>query len=85
MELQDQIENLYEDNAVGTNQMDLLLKQYGKSFARDNEKWPPEQFRFCELYRTDEITFEDSVSYLRSWLKNRNLWLKNALKELVAE
>ncbi len=80
-QLQEQIVNLYQDNTTGTNQMDLLLEEYGDSFARNNEIWPVELHRDSPLYRTNEKTFEESVSYLCSWLKNRNEWLLEALKE----
>lgn len=79
--LQAQIVNLYKDNEKGKNQIDTLLNQYGSSFARDNKLWPVSLYRDTELYRTNEKTFDESISYLRSWLKNRNEWLLKALKE----
>lgn len=83
--LQDQIVNLYEDNTIGKNQMDLLLDQYGESFSRDNKLWPVENYRNTELYRTNEKSFEKSVSFLRSWLKCRNEWLLKALAQLETD
>lgn len=82
VELQNQIINLYEDNAIGTNQIDLLLDQYGDSFLRDNEKWPVNIDRGSPLYRDNEKTFDESVTFLRSWLKSRNEWLLEALEKV---
>lgn len=79
LQLQDQIVNLYQDNSVGTNQIDRLLKQYSGSFQRDNKRWPVDVYRGLVLYRNDEKTYDDSVAYLRSWLMNRNEWLLKAL------
>lgn len=74
LELQDQIVNLYKDNLLGKNRMDILLDSYGKSFARDVQKWPTDVYR-NELYRIEEKTFDDSVSFLKDFLKKRNDWL----------
>lgn len=79
LELQDQIVHLYQDNALGTNQMDVLRKKYGNAFNRDVSLWPLSILRNSELYRTEEKTFGDSVVFLRSFLKNRNEWLLTAL------
>jgi hypothetical protein len=79
MDLQNRIQNLYQDNGLGTNQIDNLSKEYGGSFERDVKKWPVDKYRGSELYRAQEKTYTDSVSFLRSFLKNRNEWLVQAL------
>lgn len=78
--LQDRIVNLYKDNELGVNQMDLLQKQYSASFQRNNDKWPVDLYRDSPLYRDNETTYTDSVSFLRSWLMCRNEWLLKELK-----
>ncbi len=78
--LQDQIVNLYLDNSLGTNQIDVLQNKYSNSFTRDYGIWPLNKNRGSELYRTNEKTYADSVEYLRNWLKDRNQWLLDMLR-----
>lgn len=78
-ELQGKIENLYQDNSLGKNKMDLLLTEYKSSFNRDAVKWPVASYKGSELYRNDEKTYDESVTFLRSFLKNRNEWLLASL------
>ncbi len=81
MDLQSKIVNLYQDNGLGGSKMDLLLQEYGNSFARDVKRWPVDSGNRGSLYRSDEKTFESSVSFLRQFLKNRNVWLLDALSQ----
>ncbi|NCB41321.1 MAG: hypothetical protein EOM59_01675 [Clostridia bacterium] len=81
-ELQDEIVNLYSDNSLGESRIDTLLKTYGNSFSRDNQRWPVQKSRGSELYRKNETTYAESVSFLSNFLKERNTWLlENMLPE----
>ncbi len=74
-ELQEVIKNLYEDNSLGINQIDVLLAMYGKSFDRNytTAGWTLTQDFILE--RIPESTYEQNVEYLREWLKKRNEFL----------
>jgi len=82
LELQGKIVNLYSDNTLGENRIDALIKAYGSSFSRDNQRWPVQQSRGSELYRKNEKTYAESISFLRNFLKERNAWL---LENMIPE
>ena len=75
LDLQEQIVNLYSDNSLGENKINVLLATYGASFDRDNARWPVKKPRGSELYRDNEKTFSESIAFLRNFLSNRNAWL----------
>lgn len=79
-ELQEVIKNMYEDNSLGTNQIDLLLEKYGKSFDRNytTAGWIFTQGSMFE--RVPEPTYEQNVEYLRGWLEKRNEFLIDSFK-----
>ena len=79
-ELQEVIKNLYEDNSIGTNQIDFLLEKNGKSFASNYNKagWTFTQDFILE--RIPETTYEQNVEYLRGGLKKRNEFLLNSFE-----
>lgn len=84
VELQDVLVNIYEDNELGTNQMDLLLEQYGEAFLRDSQVagWG---FVSCGLDKTPKPTYRENVEEIREWLKIRNEWLLAYMKGLLGE
>lgn len=79
-ELQDIIKNLYEDNILGTNQIDLLLEKYGKSFERNYTTAGWTLLKEFHLERYPDSTYEQNVEYLRGWLEKRNEFLSNSWK-----
>lgn len=78
LELSDTIANLYEDNSLGTNQIDLLMEKYKPSFDRNFTLagWTFTQDFILE--RIPEADYLQNVQYLRDWLKKRNEFLKNS-------
>ena len=84
VELQDVLVNIYEDNELGTNQIDLLLEQYGEAFLSDSQVagWG---FVSCGLEKTPKPTCRENVEEIREWLKIRNEWLLAYMKGLLGE
>lgn len=72
-------QNIYADNAYGTNKIDSLLNTYGASFDRNNNEagWAPNVVHHAsmQLERTPDATYEANVEYYRDWLENRTAWL----------
>ncbi len=74
LELQPIMVNVYRDNELGKNQIDLLQEQYGEAFLRDS------QVAGWNLVSSglDDVPFPEyiqNVEYIRTWLKTRNEWL----------
>jgi len=79
-ELQGVIQNLYQDNSIGTNQIDLLLEKYGKSFDRNYTTAGWTLTHDFILERIPETTYDQNVEYLREWLEKRNEFLLDSFK-----
>jgi spore coat protein CotH len=79
-ELQEVIQNLYEDNSLGTNRIDDLIEKYGKSFDRNytTARWTIS--REIMIEKSPEISYEKNVEYLREWLKKRNEYLLDSFE-----
>jgi spore coat protein CotH len=75
-ELQEIITNLYENNSLGTNQIDLFLQKYGKSFDRNYTVAGWTLKKEFILERNPEATFGQNVEYLRDWLKRFRRMIK---------
>jgi hypothetical protein len=76
LELQDEIVNLYQENLIGQNYIDSTIAANKASFDRNyNEAGWSIKKVFSELERIPNSTYQANVEYLRTWLKNRNLWL----------
>lgn len=80
LELQEVIQNLYEDNSLGRNQIDLLLDRYGESFERNYTTAGWALTRDILIERIPEISYEENVEYLREWLEKRNQFLLDSFK-----
>lgn len=80
LELQDQITNLYADNRLGQNHIDLLTGRYRETFARN---YAEAGWKISKKYSTLEHapigSYKGEIEYLRSWLKKRNNWMLNDL------
>jgi len=74
------LENLYKKNELGESRIDVLLAQYGDSFLRNYEEanWRID-YKYSNLERDPDETFEKNVEYLRSWLEKRHEWLNDEL------
>ena len=87
-ELQPKIINIYKDNELGDNQIDLLLDEYGFSFAKNytskEEGGAGWKLREKHIGRTADETFEENVEYLRGWLESRNKWLNAHYDSLIS-
>ncbi len=80
-ELQPVIENLYRDNALGTNQIDTYTTAYRAEIDRNAGLWRPEN-TYSHLERKPvDGTYDAEIAYLRQWLESRNLWLYDVLCE----
>lgn len=84
VELQDVLVNIYEDNELGRNQIDLLVEQYGDAFLRDSQVagWGLES---CGLDKTPKPTYMENVEEIKEWLKIRNNWLLSYMKGILGE
>ena len=80
-ELQPQICNLYEDNALGRNRIDMLIAGIYDSVMRNYNDVDPTNFSWGinlsdNVYTSPPLpAYEDYIDELRTWLKNRNEWL----------
>jgi len=76
-QLQPMIVNLYDNNELGTNRIDILLNKYAGTFA---DNYVSAGWSMTEPYspyeRVPDDSFEENVEFLRSWLRDRNEWLK---------
>lgn len=83
IELQDLIVNLYRDNSLGTNQIDLLFEKFGETFDRNytTAGWTLEKEFVLE--RNPASTYRSNVEYLRKWLIRRNEYLLDFLESLA--
>jgi hypothetical protein len=79
-ELQEVIKNLYEDNSLGINQIDLLLKKFGKSFDSNYTTAGWTLTKDFILERIPERNYKQNVEYLRGWLEKRNKFLLDSFK-----
>lgn len=76
-------ENLYRDNALGTNYIDRMLAEYGDHF---NRNYSDAGWSLTKTYstviegipyeRTPDSTYAANVEYLRTWYQNRHEWLR---------
>ncbi len=80
MALQPLLVNLYQDNELGKNRIDALVEAMPESIEHNYSRWPVYGTYFY-VARYGEASYEENVEYLRSWLKERNLWLLNEIKE----
>lgn len=84
------IENMYKSNNLGTNQIDLLLADYGTSFERNylskeegGAGWSiTKRYSTCDNPRGLEYTehadnYLGNVEMLRNWLQNRVNYLQS--------
>lgn len=80
-ELQDLIVNLYANNSLGSNRIDVLQSKYKAAFLRDSKVagWG---FITMGLDDVPFQTYNEYVEYLRNWLKERNTWLLKYLNKL---
>lgn len=71
-EYYDEIENIYADGGL----MDQLLAAYGDVFTRNytDAGWSPSKV-WVNVQMKPFATFDENLSYLRNWLRDRNLWL----------
>ena len=76
LELQDQITNLYSDNRLGKNHIDVLTIEYKETFARN---YSEAGWRITKKYSTLEHdplgSYKAEIEYLRTWLEKRNKWM----------
>lgn len=79
-EMQPVLENLFKKNELGESRIDVLLAQYGESFLRNYEEagWEVD-FKYSNLERDPDKTFEENVEYMRSWLQKRLEWMNDEL------
>lgn len=85
IELQELITNLYEDNSIGTSQIDGLLVKYKSSFDRNYSIAGWTLTKEFMLERNPDSTYQQNVEYLRDWLKKRNEFLLKIVQELDQE
>lgn len=85
LELQDTITNLYADNRLGKNRIDVLTETYKETFARN---YAEAGWRIAKKYSTLEHaplgSYKAEIEYLREWLEKRNKWMLKDL-ELQSE
>ena len=81
-ELQPLIVNLYSDNSLGENQIDLLLSENRSSFDREYKQNETDYNAGWDVYACYSVyageskgDYDANVDYLRSWLEKRNEWL----------
>lgn len=80
-ELQPKIQNLYEDNDLGKNQIDKIYSTNYSSFVRNYSETGYEvDVADYHLERIPDSTLEENIEFLREWLRNRNSWLIDALE-----
>ena len=75
-EIQPLIENLTTDNELGVNRIDNIINIYGEDFKHNFTIWDV-SYRYGPNSKIPLSTYEENVEFLRSWLINRNNWLKN--------
>lgn len=80
VELQPQLENLYQDNELGKNRIDTLIAAMEESIAHNYELWPVNGSYFY-VARMGEPSYEGNVEQLRDWLKERNLWILEQIRQ----
>lgn len=73
-QLQSLIVNLYQDNELGTNRMDVFLTECADSIAANWAVWNVSS-KDSSAERIPDSTYEKNVNYLRNWLSQRNEWL----------
>lgn len=80
-ELQPLIVNLYTNNSLGSNRIDILQSKYKAAFLRDSSVagW---NFVSVGPDSAPYQTYDEYVEYLRNWLKERNEWLLVYLNSL---
>ena len=74
-ELQPLIVNLTDDNSLGTNKIDELINRNLSSFRNNYERWDISSIDSIVEWQEPFSSFEDSVEFLRAWLKARNKYL----------
>ncbi len=72
-------QNIFEDNALGTNRIDTMIEKYGASFDRNHNEagWTPDRVYHSsmQLERDPDPTYEANVEFYRGWLESRTEWL----------
>ncbi len=78
--LQPWLVNLYEDNALGQNRIDSLYDSAKDCIEANYGEagWEVDKSG-CELERVPEKSYEESLEFLRSWLRQRNQWMLDNL------
>ena len=74
-EIQPMIVNLTDDNSLGTNRIDRLKTLYKKSFDKNFDRWDVSHIDSIVEWQEPFSTFDESVSFLRDWLRARNRFL----------
>ncbi len=74
------IENLYEDNVLGENRIDCLVKAYGDAIAADYDEIGWDLYAEYSPYENpDDYPLDEHYEILRGWLKKRAVWLTEEL------
>ncbi len=79
IELSEVIENIYKDNSLGKNYIDIITEHYNDSFIRNYKEAGWKLHRpYCDFERQDpNPTYKANVEFLREWLEKRHNWLLN--------
>ena len=77
-ELQPILVNLYQDNELGRNQIDILLEKMPKAIEHNYQIWKVSGNDYAKA-RPGDKTYDLNIEYLRSWLKERNEWITGQL------
>ena len=75
LELQPYIINIYQDNELGKNQMDILLEKYRKDIDRNYTLWYTDTVYSVLEKELVDGTYDAEIEYLRDWFENRNEWM----------
>ena len=77
--LQPVLVNLYADNELGKNRIDLLVEAMPEAIAHNYRLWRVSGNDYS-LARAGDKTYEQNVDFLRKWLKDRNEWIVSQLE-----
>lgn len=82
VELQPLIINLFSDNELGQNRIDLLVGANADSFAREYKQNETEYNAGWDIDKCYSVyageskgDYDDNIEFLRGWLEQRNDWL----------
>ena len=72
--------NLYEDNELGKNRIDSILKEMPEAIAHDDQRWNSFDGEESGAGSASENR-EAETAQLRKWLRERNEWILSSMNQ----